>query len=230
MDSPRRWPGWARHAGFGTPVTGGNVSFYNQDIDRAVFPTPTIGMLGIVDDLKHVTTQWFQDEGDLIYLIGENKEELGASEYIHTIFGKNTGPIPELDLQFEKDIQDTVYEAIKSGIIKSAHDCADGGLAVALAECCISNKEEAIGAKIHIDENLRADCLLFGETQSRIIVSVDKSEGEKLVELCANNNIPISAIGKVGGDILSINDIIDLPLTEMIPAFYDSLGKLMAKA
>lgn len=215
---------------FNTPVTGGNVSFYNQDKDRAVFPTPTIGMLGIIDDLKHITTQWFKNDGDLVYLIGENKEELGASEYIHTIFNKNTGPVPELDLQFEKDIQETVREAIKSGIIKSAHDCADGGLAVTLAECCISNKEDAIGAQIHIDEELRADCLLFGETQSRIIVSVDKNDGEKLVELCIKNNVPISAIGKVGGDRFSINDIIDLPLTDMIPAFYESLGKLMAKA
>ncbi len=215
---------------FNTPVTGGNVSFYNEDIKRAVFPTPTIGMLGIVDDLKHITTQWFKNDGDLIYLIGENKEELGASEYIHTMFNKNTGPVPELDLQFEKDVQATVYEAIKSGIINSAHDCADGGLAVTLAECCISNKEEAIGATVHIDDELRPDCLLFGETQSRIIVSVNKNDGEKLVELCANNNVPISAIGKVGGDVLSINDIVKLSLSDMLPAFYDSLGKLMAKA
>ncbi len=215
---------------FNTPVTGGNVSFYNQDKDRAVFPTPTIGMLGIVDDIKHITTQWFKDEGDLVYLIGENKEELGASEYIHTMFNKNTGPVPELDLHFEKSVQDTLLGAIKSGIIKSAHDCADGGLAVSLAECCITNKEDAIGAEIHIDEERRADCLLCGETQSRIIVSVDKNDGEKLVELCVKNNIPISAIGKVGGDNLSINDIVNLPLSDIIPAFYDSLGKLMAKA
>jgi len=215
---------------FGTPVTGGNVSFYNEDIERAVFPTPTIGMLGIVDDISHITTQWFKNEGDLVYLIGENKEELGASEYIHTIYGKNMGPVPEIDLQFEKQVQDTVRGAIKSGIIKSAHDCADGGLAVTLAECCITNKEETIGAQIHIDDDLRADCLLFGETQSRIIVSVDKNNGEKLVELCVKNNIPISAIGKVGGDRLTINNIVNLPLSDMLPAFYDSLGKLMAKA
>jgi len=99
-----------------------------------------------------------------------------------------------------------------------------------LAECRISNKEEAIGAQIHIDEELRADCLLFGETQSRIIVSVDKNDGEKLVELCIKNNVPVSAIGKVGGDKLSINDIVSVSLTDMIPAFYESLGKLMAKA
>ena len=187
-------------------------------------------MLGIVDDISHITTQWFKNEGDLVYLIGENKEELGASEYIHTIYGKNMGPVPEIDLQFEKQVQDTVREAIKSGIIKSAHDCADGGLAVALAECCISDKENSIGAEIHINDDLRADCLLFGETQSRIIVSVDKNNGEKLVELCVKNNIPISAIGKVGGDRLTINNIVNLPLSDMLPAYYDSLGKLMAKA
>jgi len=215
---------------FGTPVTGGNVSFYNEDIERAVFPTPTIGMLGIVDNLSHITTQWFKNDGDLIYLVGENKEELRGSEYLHTIFGKNTGPIPELDLQFEKRVQDTVRAAITSGIIKSAHDCSDGGLGVALAECCITNREYMKGAEIYLDENIRPDCLLFGETQSRIIVSVDRNNGEKLVALCANNDIPVSAIGKVGGDFLKINDLVRLPLSEMKSAFYESLGKLMAKA
>jgi len=215
---------------FNTPVTGGNVSFYNEDPDRAVFPTPTIGMLGVVEDTKHVTTQWFKDDGDLIYLVGETKEELGASEYIYSIFDKTNGPVPEMDLQFEKQMQNTVLEAIRQGIIKSAHDCADGGLAVALAECCISNREQMIGASINLDEDVRTDCLLFGETQSRIIVSTKKENGEKLVDLCAKKSIPISAIGIVSGNTFSINNLINLPLSKLSESYYTSLPRILSKA
>jgi len=214
---------------FGTPVTGGNVSFYNEDPERAVFPTPTIGMLGIVDDISHITTQWFKDDGDLIFLIGVNKEELGASEYIHTVFGKNTGPVPDLDLHFEKKVQDTVYDAITAGIVKSAHDCSDGGLAVALAECCISNKENMLGATVQLNDNIRPDCLLFGETQSRIIVSTSKNNGERLIDICRKNNIPAAAIGTAGGDRLIINDFINLPLAKIEKAYYNSLRELLER-
>ena len=215
---------------FETPVTGGNVSFYNEDPDRAVFPTPTIGMLGIVENISHMTTAWFKNQGDVIYLIGENDDELGASEYIHTIFGKNTGPVPRLDLRFEKRVQDTVLDAIRRGFIRSAHDCSDGGLAVAVAECCITNREKMIGASIRIDDDIRTDCLLFGETQSRIIVSTDREDGEKLVDLCVANDVPVSAIGTVGGGSLSINDQINLPLDLLEDAYYNSLPRLLAKA
>jgi phosphoribosylformylglycinamidine synthase subunit PurL len=215
---------------FETPVTGGNVSFYNEDPERAVFPTPTIGMLGVIEDTKHITRQWFKDDGDLIYLIGETKEELGASEYIYSIFDKTNGPVPEIDLSFEKQVQSTTLEAIKKGYIKSAHDCSDGGLAVALAECCISNRENMIGASIKIDEDIRTDCLLFGETQSRIIVTTKKENGAKLVDLCVKNNIPVASIGIVGGDKFAINDLIDLPLSELSDAYYNSLPKILSKA
>ncbi|MCX6828614.1 MAG: phosphoribosylformylglycinamidine synthase subunit PurL [candidate division Zixibacteria bacterium] len=214
---------------FGTPVTGGNVSFYNEDPEHAVFPSPVIGMLGVVEDISHITTQWFKDEGDIIYLIGENDEELGASEYLHTIFGKTTGPVPALDLQFEKRLQETVLSAIQSGLIKSAHDCADGGLAIALAECCISNREKMIGAKIFLGDTIRPDCLLFGEAQSRIIVSTSPSDGEKLVEHCMQSGIPISAIGRVGGENLLINDMVSLPLKVMSAAYYTSLKKQLER-
>jgi phosphoribosylformylglycinamidine synthase len=214
---------------FGTPVTGGNVSFYNEDPDRAVFPTPTIGMLGIVSDESHITTQWFKNEGDLIFLIGENKEELGSSEYIHTVFKKNTGPVPQLDLQFEKRMQDTVYEAITVGLIKSAHDCSDGGLAVALAECCISDSENMLGATIQLNDNIRRDCLLFGETQSRVIVSTSKDNGDRLIDICRNSNIPVVAIGSVGGDKLIINDCVNLPLDRLADAYFNSLRDLLER-
>lgn len=214
---------------FGTPVTGGNVSFYNEDPERAVFPTPTIGMLGIVEDLDYITTQQFKDEGDMIFLVGENREELGASEYLHTLFGKNTGPLPHLDLGYEKRLQDTVLEAIRTGIVRSAHDCSDGGLAVALAECCISDQGNMIGASVRVDEDMRPDCLLFGETQSRVVVSISRNDGEKLVDLCIKNDIPVSAIGLVGGKELSINDLINLPLDRLEASFYNSLRKLLER-
>jgi len=214
---------------FSTPVTGGNVSFYNEDPEHAVFPTPVIGMLGIIEDIDHITTQWFKDEGDLIFLIGENESEVGASEYIHTIFGKTAGPVPELNLHFEKLLQETLLSAIKSGIIKSAHDCSDGGLAVTLAECCIGNRERMIGAQIFLDDDIRADALLFGETQSRIVVSVAKEDGEKLVEHCIKSKVPISAIGRVIGDRLAINDWVDMPLGDLAGAYYGSLRKMMER-
>ncbi len=208
---------------FGTPVTGGNVSFYNEDPDHAVFPTPVIGMLGIVDDISDITTQWFKDEGDLIFLVGENREELGASEYLHTIFGKNVGPVPQLDLTFEKLLQDALLAAIKAGWVKSAHDCSDGGLAVALAEGAISNRDRMIGAEIYLDDNIRPDALLFGETQSRIIITASETTGEKLVDHFAAAGLPIAAIGRVGGRFLKINDEINLSIEEMNSAYYESL-------
>jgi len=215
---------------FNTPVTGGNVSFYNEDPERAVFPTPTIGMLGLIEDMDRITTQWFKDDGDLIYLIGENREELGASEYLNIVFGKKTGPIPELDLNHEKNVQDTVLEAIKQGLIKSAHDCSDGGLAVALAECCITEREKMNGAEVFLDDAIRTDCLLFGETQSRIVVTVDSGDAEALFDLCVENHVPIAAIGTVGGPRLKINDLVDIPLSDLEDAYYNSLPKILAKA
>ncbi|PKK83401.1 MAG: phosphoribosylformylglycinamidine synthase subunit PurL [candidate division Zixibacteria bacterium HGW-Zixibacteria-1] len=215
---------------FGTPVTGGNVSFYNEDPERAVFPTPTIGMLGIVDDVAHITTQNFKDAGDLIFLLGENEEELGASEYLHTIYGKNTGPVPELDLYEEKRLQETLLEAIRRGYIKSAHDCSDGGLAVTLAECCIGYRENMIGASVRVEDDMRHDCILFGESQSRVVVSVQNGSAAKLVDLCIMNNVSIQAIGIVGGGHLSINDLVNVSLKKLEDAYYDSLPKLLAKA
>lgn len=215
---------------FETPVTGGNVSFYNEDPDRAVFPTPTIGMLGIIDHVDHITTMPFKEDGDWIYLIGANKEELGASEYLHTIFGKNTGPVPELDLNLERLIQDTLRAAIQSGLIKSAHDCSDGGIAVALAECCIGDRDKMHGANVKLDDDIRPDALLFGETQSRIIVTVDNDNAAKLTDLFMKANVPVKLLGEVGGKNLRIEKYLDVPLDEMAKAYYESLRKILARA
>jgi len=212
---------------FDTPVTGGNVSFYNEDPRRAVFPTPTIGMVGLVEHIDQITTQWFKDEGDAILLLGQTREELGASEYLHTIHGETRGPVPALDLDFEKRLQQALLAAIKSGWIKSAHDTSDGGLAVALAECCTSDREKQIGATVELKDDLRPDCLLFGESQSRVVVSCVADKVAGITELCGRLSLPLTHIGQVGGNRLTINDLVDLSLDDLSHAWYDALSRLM---
>ncbi len=214
---------------FKTPVTGGNVSFYNEDPTRAVFPTPTIGMLGLLTHTDHITTQWFKNDGDIILLLGKTKEELGGSEYLHAIFNTTRGPVPELSLDVECKLQDALLAAIRAGSIKSAHDCSEGGLAIALAECCISNRHEAIGAKVHLSDTIRADALLFGETQSRVVVTCKPLDEAALMKHFEHAGVPVERIGKVGGSRLQINNLVDQPLTQMIDAYYLAMPRFMEK-
>ncbi len=213
-----------------TPVTGGNVSFYNEDPDRAVYSTPTIGMVGLVEDIDYITTAWFKNEGDEIFLLGLNKNELGASEYLSIMHGLKQGEIPELDLEFEKNLHDAVLSLIKSGLVKSAHDCSEGGLAIALAESAIGNRERMIGAKVEIaPSDLRLDALLFGETASRIIISAAPGHEDQIKTIAAKFSIPAQKIGAVGGDRLKINDLIDVTLADMEPAYYETLKSLLER-
>ncbi len=212
---------------FNTPVTGGNVSFYNEDPERAVFPSPVIGMIGMIESLKHITTQWFKDEGDTVILLGENKDELGASEYLHTIYGLTKGPVPSLDLNFEKTLQDTLLGLIQSGVIKSAHDTTEGGLAVALAECCISDPDHKIGARIKLSDSIRTDCLLFGETVSRVIISCTPADSDMIASILNERKIPHQMIGTVGGRSLAINNLIDLPLERLTDTFFNAMPRFM---
>jgi len=214
---------------FGTPVTGGNVSFYNEDPERAVFPTPVIGMIGLIEHTKNITTQWFKDENDVILMLGETREELGASEYLSFVHKQTRGEIPQLDLDVEKKMQDKLLEAIECGLVKSAHDVSDGGLAIALAECCISNQEKPIGADITIDSSIRADCLLFGESQSRVIVSASPNNTDRLQQLFDDGHIACARIGVVKGEQLSINSLLKLSLDDMIEAFYPAMHRFMDK-
>lgn len=215
---------------FNTPVTGGNVSFYNEDPERAVFPTPTIGMIGLVEDIDHITTQWFKDPEDIILLIGENTEHIGACEYLHTIFGENRGEVPALDLTTEKKLQETLLVAIRSGKVKSAHDCSDGGLAVALAECCISNPDHQTGASIFLADPLRADSLLFGEAQSRVVISCHPDHASELESLFRHMYLPCQRIGIVGKDRLKINDLVDVPVEQMAKSWYGALRNIMERS
>ncbi|AZR74233.1 phosphoribosylformylglycinamidine synthase II [Anoxybacter fermentans] len=196
-----------------TPVTGGNVSFYNECSGKAIYPTPIIGMVGVLENFEDAVTISFKDEGDLIFLIGINKEELGGSEYLSLIYGLETGQVPELDLKLEKAVQQAVLDAIRAKIIKSAHDCAEGGLAVALAECTF---EQGLGAVIELDEDkIRPDALLFGETQSRIIVTIEEKDVERFMTICSVNNVPVQRLGRVQGDKLKINNWIEVEVTQL---------------
>ncbi len=186
---------------FETPVTGGNVSFYNEDPERAVYPTPVIGMVGIVEDVSHITTVHFKDSGHEIYLIGETRDEIGGSEYLRTIHDKITGKIPEINLETHKKTIDLLLNLIKGGLVQSAQDISDGGLAVALAECCFAN---GIGATVTIESNIRLDSLLFGETQSRIIFTAKPDQSEKIWEISARHGITVEKIGLTGGENLKI--------------------------
>lgn len=213
---------------FDTPVTGGNVSFYNESPSERVYPTPVIGMLGIIDDIRNITHPGFRNEGDHIILLGETKGHVGGSEYLAALHGKVLGDAPEIDLQKEKLLQAFILKAIESGIIESAHDVSEGGLAVALAECCIMGDENGIGARISINMNMRSDLFLFGEDQSRVIISIKGQNIPALNELHRGySTIGLTEIGTVGGDRLIINDEIDLSLSSIKTAYYESLSNIM---
>ncbi len=207
-----------------TPVTGGNVSFYNQSPQGAIYPTPIIGMIGLLKKIEHATTAAFKDEGDVIILLGETRDEIGGSEFLKTIYNLKTGKIPEINLELEKRVQKTCLEGIQKGIIKSAQDCSEGGLATALAECCISGE---IGAHIKIDSDLSASSLLFAESQSRIIVTVNEKEVDKLKNIIAKYNIPFTELGQITGEKLIINNLIDLNLEEMKEKWQESIASKM---
>jgi phosphoribosylformylglycinamidine (FGAM) synthase-like enzyme len=235
---------------FDTPVTGGNVSFYNEDPQRIVYPTPVVGMVGLIEDVKQITTQWFKNEGDVIVLLGETKEELGASEYLKVIHNLVKGDAPKLNLEEEKKIQDACLEMIQKGLIKSAHDCSEGGLAVALAECCISSPNR-LGADIKLvgnpalrsepsgsktkgaESNIRTDALLFGESQSRIVVTTEKKDLPILKKITSQHKIPFSEIGTVGGERLKISNVsgekalVDLRVGELADLYDHAIERIM---
>jgi len=207
---------------FNIAVVSGNVSFYNESPKGAINPTPTIGMIGIISDYKKRCAQYFKNEGDVVILLGETKEELGGSEYLKVMHDKVAGDAPELDLAKEKTVQKVVYDAIQAGLVSSAHDCSEGGLAVALAECCMHGK---LGVIVEGLPAMRADALLFGESQSRIILSASKKNAEKIEELAKNNNVPFAIIGRVDGERYKIGKLIDLPLKRIREAWKKGINK-----
>ncbi len=185
-------------------VVSGNVSFYNETDGQAIPPTPTVAMVGIMDTVTQHATQWFKHPGDRIVLLGETHEELGASEYLATIHHQECGRPPRLDLEREKLLQRVCLQAARAGLFSSAHDVAEGGLAVALAEACISHPQQTLGARVTLTGDLRPDALLFGESQSRAVVSVRPPDWERLEALLRTSALPFSVLGEVGGTDLEI--------------------------
>ena len=211
-----------------TPVTGGNVSFYNENPKGAVFPTPVIGMLGLIEDLAHVRQSGFVDEGDFIILLGNLGGCVGGSEYLDLIHGRVEGDVPNIDLEYEKMVQDSVLEGIRQGVIKSAHDISDGGLAIALAECCMAGGNN-LGANIVISRKIRDDELLFGETQSAIIVTISESDLMRIEEVSGKFQIPCETIGKVSGNSLSINSFFDIAVSKLRKIYESALPELLER-
>jgi phosphoribosylformylglycinamidine synthase len=201
---------------FDTPVTGGNVSLYNETMGEAIFPTPVIGMVGIIEsedgEEPKAYSQCFQQEGDRIVLLGETYEELGGGVYLSVIGEGARGVPPRCDLDKEKNVHELCLEAMGRGLVRSAHDCSDGGLAVALAESCVSSAEKTIGAEINFQSTVSSVYTLFSESQARIILSVSEEKLVELTELADSHHVPMAVIGQVGGDRLKVNDWIDLPL------------------
>ncbi len=188
---------------FKTPVTGGNVSFYNQSsYEGPVFPTPAIGMLGIIRDKKHITTLGFKNENDSIYLIGRSRNDINSSEYLVSICGVKNSPAPDFDLDEEFLLQQTLLAAIRAGIISSAHDCADGGLFITLLESSMSN---GLGFEISSDKNIRKDAFLFGEAPTRVVVSVVLAKENELKMLLEKSSLTFSKLGVVKGHNILID-------------------------
>jgi phosphoribosylformylglycinamidine synthase len=190
---------------FRIPVVSGNVSFYNETNGLSIYPTPMLGMVGLIEPADRAMTQWFKEAGDAIILLGETGEDLGGTEYLSVVHHREQGAPPSLNLETEKVLQTCVLKLIREGLVKSAHDCSDGGLAVALAESCVSAPAQKLGAVVRLKANgLRRDALLFGESQSRVILSVGPAQRDQVLKLAGELGVPAEAIGTVGGDRLIV--------------------------
>jgi phosphoribosylformylglycinamidine synthase len=207
---------------FKIPVTGGNVSFYNDTEGNSIYPTPVIGVVGLIDDLAKLVGPGFREDGDTIVLLGETKEELGGSEYLRAIHGLEKGRPPGIDLKQEKAVQDFCREVIKERLVQSAHDLSEGGLAVCAAECCLLSSRR-IGCVIDFDEGMRPDTWLFSESQSRFLVTVAARHLDGLLNSAEEGGIPARAIGQVGGNQLVIRqdgrEIIRLSVEQLYEAW-----------
>jgi phosphoribosylformylglycinamidine synthase len=234
---------------FNAPVTGGNCSLYNQSPAGPIDPTPTVAVVGLIDKPEYVTTQWFKDEGDAIILLGEltNAKDpilgMGGSAYLQVVHGKKTGSPPPCDLETAKTLHTTLLGLIQSGLIKGAHDCSDGGLAVCVAESCISQlvareTPRLIGGTVDLSSlkaeegqpPLRLDALLFGETQSRVVVTCGPLEAVKVVERAKLMGVPAMQIGSVGGNKLAFKTShgeFSAPVGELHDGWWNAIARAM---
>ncbi|MDP6754102.1 MAG: phosphoribosylformylglycinamidine synthase subunit PurL [Verrucomicrobiota bacterium] len=229
---------------FGTPVTGGNVSLYNQNPAGAIDPTPTVGMVGLVEKPEHITNQWFKDDGDAVILLGQAVDGddpllgLGGSALLQVEHSLKEGTPPPCDLAKESALQDALLGLIETGVVKSAHDCAEGGLSVALAECCISqltarNTARLTGASIDLEgiDCARFDALLYGESHGRVVITTAESESGAAVQRAKLLGVPAARIGTVtGGDTLDIasgETHLSWQLSELHDVWWNTIARAM---
>jgi phosphoribosylformylglycinamidine synthase subunit PurL len=217
---------------FETPVTGGNVSFFNETDGAAIYPTPVIGMVGIVDDVDHLTSHAFQAEGDHVFLLGDNTDEIGASEYLYHLEGKVAGTPPSVDLLGERRLQHAVLAMTQGGVVQSAHDVSDGGLATALAESAIGNGEAPLGVSVELDDALPAVPLLFGEAQGRIIVSCRPDDCDEMFKIAQGHGVPCREIGSVtaaedGFEITARDSHLRVKVDTLCDAHYQTIPRIM---
>ncbi len=207
---------------FGTPVTGGNVSFYNQSDDGgAVFPTPVIGMLGLLEDYRNKMTLSFRSEGDLIYLLGKSVDDVACSEYLYSYHGKKESPAPYFDLEEEFLLQQTIAKLITKGYVNAVHDVSEGGLFISLAESAMS---AGLGFTIRCPKDIRRDAFLFGEAQGRAVVGVSPTEKESLEAYLTSSKLPYALLGEVGGDALCVDGTELLSLNEVNHVYSSTLA------
>ncbi len=215
---------------FETPVTGGNVSLYNENPTGAIYPTPVVGMVGVLEDVARHVAMPFRDAGDAVVLLGRNTDELGGSEYLKVVHGLVAGDAPAVDLAHERALQRTLVALAESGLAKSAHDCAEGGLAVALAECAIAG---GIGVDLELADELPAAPLFFGEAQGRAVVSCRGEDAEQVLALAAQHDVPAARIGTTGGGHFVLRGAgvrIEAPLASLAEVYETAIPRLMERA
>jgi phosphoribosylformylglycinamidine synthase len=219
----------------GTPVTGGNVSLYNENPQGAVFPTPVIGMIGLIESVAHITRSHFQDERDVIVLLGEPTASIGGSEYLSRVHGVTAGAPPACDLEGERGLIEALLESITGGVVKSAHDCSDGGLAVALAECCVMDRNAQRGATVDLTpwREVPERAVLFGEAQGRAVVTTTMPA--TVLGIATKHGVPARVIGEVGarGAPLQItvgSTTMTATLAQLDTAYHDAIPNIMARA
>jgi phosphoribosylformylglycinamidine (FGAM) synthase-like enzyme len=209
---------------FGTPVTGGNVSFYNESGDSAIYPTPVVGMLGLIEDYRLLVRPGFDAPGRLIYLLGETFPELGGSEFAEATLGVVAGRPPGLDLERESALLVLLHEAAGSDLLTSAHDCSDGGLAVALAESAIAGDT---GFAITLSSDLPWHVVLFSESASRAVVSMIPERAGSLEELARARRVPFARLGETGGPRMVFDSLFEMTVAEARSIYEDAIPRLL---
>ena len=206
---------------FDVPITGGNVSLYNETDGKAIYPTPVIGVVGLIEDAAKTLTSWFKEAGDVAFLLGTTHAELGGSEFLQVIQGRAAGRPPALQVWSEKRLYGLVLEAAGHSLLGSAHDLSDGGLAVALAECAFRNGEVGLGGSFDLPEGQRPDVMLFSESASRMVVTT--RDEAALTAMARRHSVPAFRLGPVGGDRLTLREgattLVDLPVARLHEAW-----------